>query len=210
MSKLLIIGIGGHGKVVAEAAMSMKCWDDIAFLDDRYRELDGSLPWPVIGNLELAEKKHTEYADIIVAIGDGRKRLELLDRYVTQGFRVPVIVQAGAWISPTARLDIGSVVLAQTAINAATHIGRGCIINTGATVDHDCVIEDGVHVCPGVHLGGEVTVGDLSWIGIGASVVQQVKIGKGVTIGAGSVVLSDVKDNLTIAGAPARIIKHDA
>jgi sugar O-acyltransferase (sialic acid O-acetyltransferase NeuD family) len=209
MSKLLIIGAGGHGKVVAEAAMSMKQWEAVAFLDDRYRELDGSLPWPVIGNLELDVKNNKEYTDFVVAIGEGNKRLELLDRYISQGFNAPVLIQSGAWVSPSARLAAGSVVLAQAAVNASAQISRGCIINTAATVDHDCRIGCGVHICPGAHLGGEVIVGNLSWIGIGANVIQQIKIGKGVTIGAGSVVLSDVKDNLTVAGTPARVIPHD-
>ena len=208
MSKLLIIGAGGHGKVVAEAAMSMKRWEAVVFLDDRYRELDGSLPWPVIGSLEPVAKNYTEYTDIVVAVGDGRKRLELLDRYIAQGFNAPLLIQAGAWISPSARLGAGSVVLAQAAVNASAQIGRGCIINTGASVDHDCVLGDGVHVCPGVHLGGEVTVGRLSWVGIGASVIQQVRIGEGVTIGAGAAVVSDVHDMHTVAGVPAKVISR--
>ena len=207
MSKLLIVGAGGHGKVVAEAAMSMQCWEAVAFLDDRYRELDGSLPWPVIGLLDDAKKNADEYPDIVVAIGNGQKRLELLDNYIAQGFRAPVVIQAGAWISPTARLDVGSVVLAQAAINASAHIGRGCIINTGATVDHDCIIGDGVHICPGVHLGGEVTVGRLSWVGIGTSVIHNTTIGEKVIIGGGSVVIGDLKANHTYAGVPAKLIE---
>jgi sugar O-acyltransferase (sialic acid O-acetyltransferase NeuD family) len=208
MSKLLIVGAGGHGKVVAEAAMSMKRWETVAFLDDRYRELDGRLPWPVIGDLEPVAKHIKEYTDIAVAIGDGRKRLELLVRYIAQGFNAPLLIQSGAWVSPSARLGAGSVVLAQAAVNASAQIGRGCIINTGASVDHDCIIGDGVHVCPGVHLGGEVSVGRLSWIGIGASVVHQVRIGEGVTIGAGAAVVSDVEDRHTVAGVPAKVINH--
>lgn len=207
MSKLLIVGAGGHGKVVAEAAVSMERWESIVFFDDRYRELDGSLPWPVIGSFDTATKDNMEYTDIVVAIGDGRKRLELLDRYIGQGFKAPVVIQAGAWISPTAKLGAGSVVLAQAAINAAAHIGRGCIINTGATVDHDCNIGDGVHICPGIHLGGGVNIGRLSWIGIGTSVIHNTTIGEKVIIGGGSVVIGDLKANHTYTGVPAKLIK---
>ncbi|HIC96179.1 TPA: transferase, partial [Candidatus Bipolaricaulota bacterium] len=86
--------------------------------------------------------------------------------------------------------------------------GENVIINTGATIDHDCVIEDYVHISPGVHLAGNVKLGELSHIGIGASAVQRVKIGKGVIIGAGAVVIDDIPDHVTAVGVPARVIKR--
>jgi acetyltransferase-like isoleucine patch superfamily enzyme len=84
------------------------------------------------------------------------------------------------------------------------------IVNTGATIDHDCVLGDGVHVCPGAHLAGEVRVGDETWIGIGASVVQSVCIGSRAVVGAGAVVIGDVPDDVTVVGVPAVIKRPSA
>jgi acetyltransferase-like isoleucine patch superfamily enzyme len=87
-------------------------------------------------------------------------------------------------------------------------LGLGCIINTGATFYHDCVLGDGVHICPGVHLAGDVQVGELSWLGIGCTVRQGIRIGAGVTVGAGAVVIDDVPDGQTVVGVPARPLKN--
>ena len=81
------------------------------------------------------------------------------------------------------------------------------IINTKASIDHDCIIEDFVHISPGAILCGNVQVGELSWIGAGSVIIQGIKIGKNVIIGAGTVVIHDVPDNVTIVGNPGKIIK---
>jgi serine acetyltransferase len=85
-------------------------------------------------------------------------------------------------------------------------LATGCIVNTGATIDHDCQLAEGVHVCPGTHLSGGVVVGARSWIGVGASVRQCIRIGADVTVGAGAAVVRDVADRLTVVGVPARPI----
>jgi len=204
MRKLLITGAGGHGKVVAEVAQSMGCWEMIAYLDDRHHELSMYSSLPIIGSLNDAEKFISEYGDLAVAIGDNSLRLELVNKYQEMGFNLPILIQSGTWVSPTAKIGDGSVIFAQTAINADANIGRGCIINTGATVDHDCIIQDGVHVCPGAHLGGGVKIGHHSFIGIGVNIIQQIEIGENVIIGAGSVVISNIENNKNFVGIPAR------
>ncbi|MDQ6960748.1 MAG: acetyltransferase [Mariprofundaceae bacterium] len=206
ISSLLIVGAGGHGKVVAETAEAMGVWEKIAFLDDRCEELDGTLRWSVLGAVGDAKTLQPEYADAVVAVGDADMRLKLIKQLAVESFHLPVLIHPAAWVSPSVRLGEGSVVFAQAAVNADTHIGLGIIVNTGATVDHDCVIGDGVHICPGAHLGGGVSVGRASWIGIGASVIQQIRIGANVTVGAGAVVVADVSDDVTAAGVPARIL----
>jgi len=207
MTSLLIIGAGGHGKVVAETAEAMGAWEKIAFLDDRFEALNGSLRWPVSGSFGDAETLQPEYADAVVAVGGASTRLTLLEQLSHEKFYLPSLIHPTAWVSPSARLGEGCVVFAQAAVNADAHIGRGVIINTGATVDHDCMIGDGVHICPGAHLAGEVHIGHASWIGIGASVIQQIRIGAGVTVGAGAVVVDDVRDGVIVAGVPAGILE---
>jgi serine acetyltransferase len=81
------------------------------------------------------------------------------------------------------------------------------IINTNAIVDHDCFISSFVHICPGVSLAGEVTVGHASWVGIGSSVIQQINIGSDVKVGAGSTIIDSVPSDVTVVGSPGRIVK---
>lgn len=207
MSNLLILGAGGHGKVVAEAALSSKRWNKIAFLDESYPARQCLLDWEIIGKASDAESYLADYADAVVAIGHNERRMALIQELLDNGFNLPKIIHSRAYVSPTAVLEAGTVVFAQVAINAQTRVGKGGIINTGATVDHDCVIAEGVHLSPGVHLAGNVTVGRLSWIGIGSSVKQQIAIGDNVIIGAGSSVIRDIPNSVTAVGVPSKIIK---
>ena len=89
-------------------------------------------------------------------------------------------------------------------------MGCHAIVNTCASVDHDCLIGDFTHVCPGVHLGGNVHVGQDSWIGIGSQVIQGVRIGSNVLAGAGSTIIRDVPDNAVVMGSPARIVRYQS
>lgn len=209
MSGLLVIGAGGHGKVVADTAKEVGCWDKIAFLDDRYKQIDNVLGWPVLGKLLQEEKYLQQYPDLIVAIGNNKHRVQLLKGYMDLGFRLPVLIHPTAFVSKSATIQPGTVIFAQAAVNAGASVGLGNIINTGATVDHDCFIEEGVHICPGVHLAGEVNVGKFSWIGIGAAVIQQVAIGDNVMIGAGSVITRDICSNVKVMGVPGRVVNKN-
>jgi len=204
MKGLLVLGAGGHGKVVAEVAEAAGDWQKIAFLDDRHKALDGTLRWPILGGLDDFSSFRSNYSHAIVAIGDASLRLRWLERVVANGFHAPVLMHPTAWVSPSASLGRGSVVMANAVVQAEVKLGEGSIVNTAASVDHDCIIGNGVHICPGVNLGGDVKVGNGSWLGIGCSVVQGIKIGKSVTVGAGAVVINDIKDGLTVVGIPAK------
>lgn len=203
MKKLLIVGAGGHGKVVADAAISSG-WDNVAFLDDRGAALGSPLGLPVIGCTEDLRRHAGEFDGVVVAIGESRRRLELVARCREYGYDVASIVHPRAYVSPFANLESGCVVFANAAVNAGARLGEACIVNTGATVDHDCTLGRGVHVCPGAHLAGAVGVGDCTWIGIGAVALQMIMIGRNVTVGAGAVVVSDVPDDMTVVGVPAK------
>jgi sugar O-acyltransferase (sialic acid O-acetyltransferase NeuD family) len=202
LNGLLIIGAGGHGKVVADTALLLG-WQSVAFVDDR-KESVGPLGLPVVGALRDLAVQRQSYPHAIVAIGDANLRLELTDRCARLGFKVVSIVHPKAYVSRFASLGEGSAAFAQSAVNAGATLGVACIINTGATVDHDCLIGDGVHICPGAHLAGDVRVGDRSWIGISATIRQGINIGRAATVGAGSVVVSDVADESTVLGMPAK------
>lgn len=209
MNGLLVVGAGGHGKVVADTAYSIGRWDKIAFLDDRYASIGNVLNGPVLGPLNQAASFLSEYAELVVAIGDNYLRVNLLRKFEDIGFRLPTLVHPTAFVSRAASLKPGTVVLSQAAVNAGAKVGFGCIINTAATVDHDCVLGTGVHVCPGAHLGGEVSVGDYSWLGIGSTIIHKISIGEKVIIGAGTVVIKQIENNVTVFGVPGRVVKKN-
>ena len=209
MRGLLIIGAGGHGKVVADTAQALG-WSDIAFLDDRAADMPPPLGLPVVGTLRDLNARAGDYLHAVVAIGDAQLRLHWSEASRHAGFEVVTLIHPSAAVSRSARLDAGCVVFAQAAVNADARIGMACIVNTGATVDHDCVLGEGVHVCPGVHLAGDVRVGARAWIGIGAVVRQGITIGAAATVGAGAVVIADVAGSSTVMGVPAQPRKAGA
>lgn len=203
MSSLLILGAGGHGTVVADAAAGTGRWTQIAYLDDR-RPVDVNATWPVLGKFADVARLRSDFSSLAVAVGDNTRRLELLERLLAEGCELPPIVHPKAWVSERAVIGAGTVVLAGAVINPAAVIGRACIINTAATVDHDCRLDDGVHVSPGAHLAGTVQVGRCAWIGIGACVRDGVRIGRRAVLGAGAAAVADLPDEITAFGVPAR------
>lgn len=202
--KLLIVGAGGHGLVVADAAIEQGLWSEIAFLDDQVTKLASISNIPVLSETNDVHKYINQFQDLIVAIGDNKRRLQIIDECQNKGFNIPFVSHPTATISNYAKIGSGTFLAAQSVVNAGVMLGKGCIINTGATVDHDNVLSDGVHVSPGANLGGGVSVGKCSWIGIGASIREQVSIGENVIVGAGAAVINDVDDNLQMLGVPAR------
>jgi sugar O-acyltransferase (sialic acid O-acetyltransferase NeuD family) len=204
MSALLVIGAGGHGRVVADAAMTMGRWQTVCFADDR-TDVRNVLGFELVGASADLERLAGSYKSAVVAVGNVRARLALLDRCASLGFDLPVIVHRSAVVSGFASIGAGSVVFAQAAVNPGASLGRGCIVNTGATVDHDCELGEGVHICPGVHVAGSVHIGPRSWVGIGTSVKQGIRIGSDVTVGAGAAVVTDIESGVTAIGVPARV-----
>jgi sugar O-acyltransferase (sialic acid O-acetyltransferase NeuD family) len=206
--KLLIVGAGGHGKSVADAADRTGAWSEIAFVDRKYPALSANGRWPVIADQSDWRALRGRFAQATVAVGDAAIRLQLLDELKAQGFEIPVIRHPSCVVAEDAVLAEGVVIMAGAVVNTGARIGRGSIVNTGASVDHDCMLGAGVHICPGARLAGEVRVGDRGWIGIGAAIIQQRAIGKAATVGAGAVVIRDVADGVTVAGVPARLIRR--
>lgn len=210
LGKLLILGAGGHGKVVAECALSLGLYTEIAFLDDDALAIGKLLlrACSVIGAFSDAGKFAHEFSEAFVALGDNRSRVKLINYLQKIGYRIPGLIHPAAYVSKFAHIESGSVIMAGAVVNADARIGVGGIINTGASVDHDCVLGMGVHLSPGARLGGTVTVGDYSWICMGASVVNNLRVGEGAVVAAGAAVIKDVGDKVLVAGVPARERKH--
>ena len=208
MTSLLILGAGGHARVIAETAVAQACFSNIAFLDDcciHKSHHTKILGLPILGPLQSAMQTSmsNSFSAAIVGIGRSDIRLHWLDILRSFGYHLPPIVHPNAWVSPSATLGAGSVVFAQASLQAQASIGIGSILNTGCSVDHDSHLSDGVHVSPGASLAGGVHVGARSWIGIGASVIQDICIGSDVTVGAGAAVINDLPNGITAVGVPA-------
>jgi sugar O-acyltransferase (sialic acid O-acetyltransferase NeuD family) len=205
MTRLAVLGASGHGKVVADAA---ECcgWEQVEFFDDAWPGRVRNGAWNVVGDTAALMARAHEYEGVIVAIGNNAVRQDKLSQLKASGAKLVSLLHPQATVSRYATLGEGSVVFAGAVVNADAKIGAGAILNTGCSVDHDCWLGACVHVSPGARLAGGVTVQDLSWIGIGASVRQLVCIGTQVTVGAGAAVVADVSDRVTVAGVPAKIL----
>lgn len=201
---LLILGGGGHARVVADAALASGRWGSVRFRDDApprfglecYGPCDGPVAdfaWLVARDLPF-----------IVAVGDAGLRERWMREASERGARVETVIHPSAVVSSFARVEAGVAVLAGAVINPGARLGVGAIVNTGATVDHDSDIGEYAHVCPGVHVAGDVSVGARAWIGIGSAVRQGVTIGADAIVGAGAAVVADVDQGVTVVGVPAR------
>lgn len=203
---LLIIGASGHGRVVAEIALKMNIWRNIAFLDDD-ENLKTTMGIDIIGKSVETSKYSCDY-EMFVAIGNNERREKFQSRLEIEGANIPILIHPNAVIGKDVTIGAGSVMMANVVINCCSTIGKGCIINTGATIDHDNVIGDFVHVSPGAHLAGTVSVGKGTWIGIGAAISNNINITGDCMIGAGSVVIRDITNSGTYVGMPARVIQN--
>lgn len=200
--KLLIIGASGHGKVIADIALKMNKWKSIAFLDDN-ENLKTSMGIEVIGKSSDAPQYIDDY-DIFVGIGNNSVRERIQERLEAQGASIPTLIHPNTVIGEQVAIGEGTAVMAGVVINCCTKIGKGCIINTGATIDHDNLIEDYVHISPGAHLAGTVYIGKRCWLGIGSVVSNNISITSGCKIGAGAVVVKDITIQGTYIGVPVR------
>ncbi len=203
MKRLALLGASGHGKVVADVALSAG-WDEVVFYDDAWPQKQTNGVWRIEGDgAQLLAQAHA-FEGVVVAIGDGvvrwRKHLALL----SAGARLVSLAHPRACVSHHAQIGAGSVLMPGAVVNVDATLGQACIVNTGATIDHDCRLGDAVHVSPGAHLSGSVIVGHGAWIGLGALIKQGVEIGPGVTVGAGAVVLESVPEGQTVVGVPAQ------
>jgi UDP-N-acetylbacillosamine N-acetyltransferase len=210
MPKLIIWGASGHAKVVADIIRLRGDHEIVGFLDDEPtatgREFCGSR---VLGGRErLAALREQGVSHVLFGFGDGAARLQLTARVRDLGFALATAIHPRAVVASDVGVGAGSVISAGAVVGPSTTIGENVIVNTLAGVDHDCVLGDGVHVCPGTHLGGWVEARERAWIGIGATVRDRVKIGRGAVIGAGSVVLHDLPEDVVAYGVPAKIVRR--
>jgi sugar O-acyltransferase (sialic acid O-acetyltransferase NeuD family) len=203
---LVIIGAGGHGRVVADCAQQIGHHQKIMFLDDCYNERNMNAHWPIEGQVNTWSEYLT-CADFIVAFGHNALRLQWHQKLLDSKANIISLIHPQAIISQHTELGLGCVVFAGAVINIGSRIGQACIINTSACIDHDADIADAVHVSPNASLAGQVSIGEKSWVGINATVIQCIVIAENCQIGAGAVVVSNTHADALYVGVPAKLIK---
>lgn len=197
-NRLVIIGAGGHGKVIADIALK-NGYSDIVFLDDHATGM--CMGFPIVGTTARIPGMNDGRTDFVIGVGSNEVRKRIAEAYPANWV---TLVHPSAQIGAGVTIGPGTVVMAGVIINACAEIGRHCTINTCAIVEHDNVIGDYVHLSPKVAMGGTVRVGDLTHVGIGAVVRNNIRICAMSIIGAGAVVVKDIVDCGIYVGVPTK------
>lgn len=204
MSKdVIIIGAGGHAKVIAD--IIYKSGDNlIGFLDDNLANKGKEiyLGKKVLGTTKDIENYNKNY--FIIGIGNNSIRKKINNE---NNLKLYTAIHPSAIIAQDVKIGTGSVIMAGVVINPGTVIGKNCIINTCSSLDHDNLLEDYVHISPGAHLAGTVSVKEGTWICTGATIINNITIAQNNVIGAGSVVIKDInEENGTYVGVPVKML----
>lgn len=207
---VIIIGAGGHAKVIAD--IIHKSGDNVlGFLDDTKEKgniIIKDINLKVIGKVDECVRisKINSNVKFIIAIGNNQIRKQISERY--KDIEYYTAIHPSAQISLDVEIKEGTAIMANACINTSAKIGKHCIINTGAIVEHDNQIENYVHISPNGTCCGTVKIGELTHIGAGAIVKNNINITSECVIGAGAIVVKDIKEKGTYIGVPAKKMKE--
>ncbi len=203
---VILLGAGGHAKVLLDILLEQNI-EVLGIAEKDGTDLPSGLYGvPVIGSdsdVQQYPPDKVELVNGIGSVGSTTLRQKVYERFKRQGYRFTQVIHPRAVVSIRAELGEGVQIMAGAVVNIGTRIKEDSIINTNASVDHDCLIGAHVHIAPGVTLSGGVTVGEGSHIGTGASVMQGIEIGANVIVGAGAVVIDNIETGKTVCGVPA-------
>ena len=210
MQKIIILGGGGHAKVLIALIKIKGDFEIVGILDIKLEKGTKVLDIPVLGEDNILVDIFNDGVKMVcIGVGgvkDNNIRSRLFDTTKNMGLEIPSLIHPNSFISRESAVTEGAQVMAGAIIQTDTFIDENSIINTGAIIEHDCTVGKHTHICPGVVIGGEVAIGDNSFIGAGATIIQGVKIGKDAFVAAGSIVINNVLDNSKVMGVPAREI----
>jgi UDP-perosamine 4-acetyltransferase len=205
--QIVVVGAGGHAKVVLEAVQATQRFTVVGATDPA-PEAATLLGVPIVGSDDVLPRLLASgIGCAVLALGENELRERLGARLQAMGFMLPAIVHPQAFIAPSARVADGAVVMARAVVGTDTTVGPFAIINTGAILDHDNVIGVAAHVAPGCSLAGWVKVGPRSLIGVGSAVRPKISIGADVIVGAGSAGVTDLAAGACVGGVPARPLR---
>lgn len=207
----VVVGCGGHGRVVLDILLAAGEHQVIGFVDSNSdllgRRIDGR---EVLGDMHVLEqlKRERRVEAAVVGIGDNGVRRSFADMCEETGLQLVNAIHPSANIARNVTMGRNVVVAAGALVCAHCQIGDSVILNTGCIVDHETMIGTATHICPGARLAGRVTVESGAFVGIGATVIQNIHIGYEGIVGAGAVVVRDVDPLSTVVGVPAREVKN--
>jgi len=207
--RMLIFGSSGHASVLLDAIELVDGFRIVGFLDDTLEAGVIQGGYPILGKFSDAETASSRCAatDAIIAIGDNWQRRRTCWELVRilPNLRFPIIMHPSAVVSTSAELGEGTVILAGSHVGPRSRVGKFCIVNTGGSLDHDCVMSDFSSLAPGAFAGGSVKIGECSAIGVGVSISHQVSIGSHSLVGTGAAVVRDIPDFVVAYGNPAKV-----
>ncbi len=205
---VLIVGAGGHGKVVLDILRAAGKHRPVGYIDADPALAGTSVgDLPVLGTINQLGKLKGKARGAIVAIGDNRTRVNYAQVLVEHGFELVNAVHPSAVVSATAQVGRNVVIAAHATVCTEAALADSVIVNTGAIIDHECRVDSGCHIAPRATLAGRVSVGSGAMVGLGACVIQCINIGADAIVGAGAVVIRDVPPRATVVGVPARTIR---
>lgn len=199
-NRLVIVGAGGHGKVIADIAIKIG-YTDIVFIDDN--AIGDCLGYPIVGTCEIIESLNDNKNGFVIAVGNNKSRRRIAEQHNVNWVS---LIHPSAQIGADVKIGVGTVIMANTVLNPCSTVGKHCIINTSSVIEHDNVIGDYVHISPQVALGGTVRIGDGTHIGIGAVVRNNITVCNDCTVGAGAVVIKNITESAMYIGVPAKMM----
>lgn len=198
---MILYGASGQAKVIYDLILSNN--QVVEYL------VDDNPPAGFTNDLDvfLPTRELIEGKKVIISIGDNKIR-EIIYHKIKDWCTFETIKHYSAYISQFTEFGEGTVIMPKACVNAEVKVGQHCIINTASVIEHECIIEDFVHISPKACLAGNIRVKKGAHIGMGANIIQGITIGENALIGAGAVVLRDVPDRAVIVGNPGRILKY--
>ncbi|MBZ0220861.1 MAG: acetyltransferase [Candidatus Methylomirabilis sp.] len=205
--RLVLIGGGGHARVLMELISSSDAFEVEAVLDPNLAPGTLVLDVKVAGGDELIPGLFScGIRNACVAVGsvkDNSRRASIFKMLKGAGFSLPRLIHPRAIISGSAAINEGAQVMAAATVQAGSEIGANTIVNTGAIVEHDCRIGSHVHLSPGSVVSGGCQISDGAFVGAGATIIQGVRVGERAVIAAGAVVIDEVPPGILVKGVPA-------
>jgi len=211
MKSISIVGLGagGHGRVIADILSRLDNYSLAGWIDNNPDLKGGNVAGAnVLGDDAMINKlASTGITQVFIGLGsilDTQPRQNLSQMAQQAGLDLPSIIDPTATVSSGAHIGDGSCIFPHVVVNTGSRLGLCSIINTRATLEHDCDVGDYCHLAPGSIIGGNCKIGNFTHIGIGAVVKEGITIGNNVVIGAGAVVISNIPSHTTVFGVPAK------
>jgi len=208
MEQILVIGAGGHAHSVLEVLLeSGQPYEVIGIVDKEYKAIGSLYGIPLIGDMSFVpEVFKSGVRNAVIASGFNITRKKIAQ--TLSQFHFPKIISKNALVGYSVSIDEGSIIMPGACLRMGVRIGKHCIINTNASVDHECIVGDYVHIAPGSALSGRVVVGEGVFLGTGTCVIDKIKVGEWSTVGAGGVVVKELPPNTLAVGVPAKVIRE--